>query len=329
MRLRAFAWIALLALGAGGLAQDTIPLTSQATLDPAPNAFGWNNSPVTIIITAQDDPGGFGVKEIRYRVDGGPAQVTPGTMASFTLATEGKHTVEYWAVDQAGNEGTPHNTVPVWIDLTPPRIHVRVPEDGAEYILNQVVCVDWFVYDRISGLDEVWAPVRAGEPLDTSRAGFQTFAVRAVDRAGNEAREEVDYRVVYVIVPTGAPGAFLDRPLPPEEVWQVGRFLVRARYPVGEPIRISFALSDVFCQPVSRAVPTLTVSEVRQDEEGKEHHNIWAWRGIPHVGEGQYVLEYPTEGRRPGIYDLWIGFGDGHHERIRVELVPGEQGLEG
>jgi hypothetical protein len=204
-----------------------------------------------------------------------------------------------------------------------------VPEDGAEYILNQVVCADWFVYDRLSGIDEVRAPVRAGEPLDTSWAGFQTFAVRAVDQAGNEAREEVDYRVVYVIVPTGPEDAFLDRPLPPEEVRQVGRFTVRARYAVGESIRISFALYDAFSRPVSRAVPTLTVSEVRQDEEGKEHHNIWAWRGIPHVGEGQYVIEYPTEGRTPGIYDLWIGFGDGHHERIRVELVPGEQSSQG
>jgi hypothetical protein len=311
--------VGLLVMGVGTLALDITPPNSQATVSPAPNALNWNNSPVVVTITAQDN-GGSGVKEIRYQIDGGPVTVVPGAMASFSLSAEAIHTVRYWAVDGAGNVEL-QNTLRVGIDLTPPRIAVRVPDRGARYILHQVAIADWFAYDRLSGLADVSAPARAGEALDTSSAGFRAFVVRAVDRAGNAAVEEVSYRVAYVIAPTGPAGAFLDRPLPPEEVRQVGEFLVLARYCLSKPIQISFALFDAFGRPVAWAIPSLTVSEVRQDEEGKERHTIWAWHGIPHAGEGQYVLAYPTEGRAPGIYDLWIGFGDGHNERIRVELV--------
>ena len=61
---------------------------------------------------------------------------------------------------------------------------------------------------------------------------------------------------------------------------------------------------------------------------GKEHHTIWTlFLPIPYDAEtGQYRLIYPTEGREPGIYDLWISFGDGQHQRIRIALLPMEVG---
>ena len=65
---------------------------------------GKYTSDVTVILSASDGEGS-GVKEIHYRLDGGNWQIFSGTSGSDTVATEGTHTIEYYAVDNAGNVG--------------------------------------------------------------------------------------------------------------------------------------------------------------------------------------------------------------------------------
>ncbi len=315
--------LGLLIAGALALAQDTIPPTSFATLDPAPNPYGWNNTPVTITITATDN-GGSGVQLICYSVNNGPVTCVPQNPHAFTLTQDGKHTVRYWAVDNAGNAESP-KTVLVWIDTTPPRIRIHAPVDGAKYLVREKVKVDWWAYDALSGILEAWATAASGDLLDTAQGGYHDFFVEATDRAGNKAPMEVEYQVLYRITATGQGGNFLDRVLPPEEVVKVGLLYVMARYKVGEAIKISFVLQDVDFQPFTTALPTLTVTEVLFEPDGTERHRIWFFGGIRYSAEeGQYVIRYDTKERAPGLYDLWIGFGDGQSTRIRVELLPAE-----
>jgi len=104
-------------------ARDTQPPITTAQVTPPPNGNGWNNSNVTVTLTAQDNPGGM-VKQIEYSLTGaqtsGP-QVVPGSTASISLVTEGITTVHYDATDVAGNtESTESLTVK--IDKTPPVI---------------------------------------------------------------------------------------------------------------------------------------------------------------------------------------------------------------
>ena len=322
-----FLALGLVLFGPVGLGSDTTPPTSAATISPEPNEFGWNNTPVFVLITATDDASGVG--EIRYRLDGGPEMVVPGASATVEVSGEGRHTLEFWAVDRAGNE-EPHHLLPVWIDLTPPKILVRSPTEGARYILHQRVIADWFALDRLSGILDVEAPARSGEPLDTSRAGMRTFTIRALDRAGNAVVVEVEYGVLYIIEAKGSKGFFLDRLLPEKERKLQGKLPLMARYRVGEGIVVSFSLYDVGHNPVTTARPNLMVTQVTF-EDGKEHHTIWTlFLPIPYDAEtGQYRLIYPTEGREPGIYDLWISFGDGQHQRIRIALLPPEGEHEG
>jgi len=93
-----------------------------ATVSPAPNAAGWNNTNVTVALTAQDEAGGSGVKEIRYALNGAQAGggVFGGASTSVQITAEGTTTVTYFAVDNAGNQETA-KTVTVRVDKTPRR----------------------------------------------------------------------------------------------------------------------------------------------------------------------------------------------------------------
>lgn len=304
----------LLGLAVFGLCALAQP-TAWPTLDPAPNPYGWHNAPVTVTLHASGGPG----LQVCYRLSGGTPVCQPPP-ATILLAAEGVHTLEYWARDDTG-EG-PRRTLTVRIDRTPPAIHVQVPSRDARYLLRQPVRADWWAFDRPSGLELVEASARNGDPVDTATPGYQTFWVWARDRAGNETRVEVDYLVICAIETVLPSGFFLDRLLPPEERALVGRFPVRARYTVGEPITVAFRLKDFFGQIGPWTRPNLLVTQVRPDPEFEERHTIWAWLLIPYVPEaGIYKLVYDTHERAPGAYDLWLSFGDGQSERIRIELL--------
>src|SRR5262245_63074771 len=79
---------ALSAIGAvPASATDTIPPTTTATVSPLPNAAGWNNSNVTVTLTAVDNPGGSGVKSITF--DRGHGNPTTVNGASATVNVHG------------------------------------------------------------------------------------------------------------------------------------------------------------------------------------------------------------------------------------------------
>src|SRR5262249_13613814 len=65
-------------------ALDTTAPHTTATVTPAPNAAGWNNTSVKVTLTAQDNPGGI-VKQIEYSLTGGQtagSQVVSGSTAT-------------------------------------------------------------------------------------------------------------------------------------------------------------------------------------------------------------------------------------------------------
>ena len=76
------------------------PITT-ASISGTKNTTGWYTTPVTVTLNATDE--GFGVKEIRYAVDGGAETVVAGSSASVTLSANGTHLLTYHAVDVEGN----------------------------------------------------------------------------------------------------------------------------------------------------------------------------------------------------------------------------------
>jgi alpha-tubulin suppressor-like RCC1 family protein len=103
---------------------DTVSPATNAVSTPAPNAAGWNNSDVGVSLSASDNAGGSGVKEIVYSASG--AQTIPqitinGSSANLTITAEGESVITYYARDNGVKVETV-NTLTVRIDKTAPAI---------------------------------------------------------------------------------------------------------------------------------------------------------------------------------------------------------------
>jgi hypothetical protein len=82
-----------------------------------------------------NDPGmrASGVAATYYRIDGGSQQ--QGT--TFTVQN-GQHSIEYWSVDNAGNEES-HKTASVTVDTEPPTISITEPTAGIYLLGNKIL----------------------------------------------------------------------------------------------------------------------------------------------------------------------------------------------
>jgi DNA-binding beta-propeller fold protein YncE len=102
---------------------------AQATVSPEPNAAGWEKSDTTVTISARDEEGGSGVKQIRYRVGSGGWTTIEGARASVDVSHEGETQLEFAARDNAGNTSAAQ-TVDVKLDKTAPQVNCE-GADGA------------------------------------------------------------------------------------------------------------------------------------------------------------------------------------------------------
>jgi hypothetical protein len=85
------------------------PVTT-ATLSPDPttvaNDLSFYTDPVTVALSATADTG-YSIQNTYYKIDGGAQEIYSG---AFTVSGTGKHSIEYWSVDNSGIEESPHNT---------------------------------------------------------------------------------------------------------------------------------------------------------------------------------------------------------------------------
>lgn len=113
--------------GCGGTATDTLTVTVQDTLVPTVDTAlvgtsgqnGWYMSEVVASLSADD--AGSGVREVRYRLDNGAEQIDPGMAATVAISGDGTHTLDYYAIDHAGNSNS-SQSVTVRIDTIAPQI---------------------------------------------------------------------------------------------------------------------------------------------------------------------------------------------------------------
>jgi hypothetical protein len=137
-----------------GIGVDCCPPTSMHYPDPMyPNGENnWYTRSVDVEITATDplcpDPcwgTASGVKEIHYTINDGGEVVAPGASTDFKLTDDGVHLVEYYAVDNAGNEEDPF-TFEIAIDKTAPSVDmfytVYQDEAGAWHVDFEIAATD-------------------------------------------------------------------------------------------------------------------------------------------------------------------------------------------
>jgi hypothetical protein len=159
---------------------DAVDPVTTATVNPPPNANGWNQAAVSVSLEATDLASGLNdttagwVDLLRYSLAGaqtGAETVVPGHSASFGVAPAGVTRVSYFATDAAGNEETAR-TLDVKIDGAPPVLS-GLPSEGCtlwppNHKLQQVAVLR--AGDAASGIARGSFQVNAtsNEPMDPS-----------------------------------------------------------------------------------------------------------------------------------------------------------------
>ena len=169
-----------------GLA-DAIPPTTVASVAPAANAAGWNNTDVTITLTASDNVGGSDVASLTYSATG--AQVIAsteieGAAAIIIVSAEGITTVTFAARDAAGNT-EPVGAVTVRVDKTPPIQTSPFSNVIANATSPSGATVDYAIPAFTDALDP--APSVTCSPASGTlfASGVTTVTCVATDQAGN------------------------------------------------------------------------------------------------------------------------------------------------
>jgi hypothetical protein len=173
------------------ISTDAIPPTTVATAAPTANANGWNNSNVTIALTASDNSGGSGVQQITFNATGAqPIASTnaAGSSASALISTEGLTSFSFFSTDLAANVELAQ-TLTIKLDKTPPSITgSRVPAANANGWNNTDVTATFTCEDALSGLAADSPPT----PTVVSTEGANQQVTGACqDLAGNTASATV------------------------------------------------------------------------------------------------------------------------------------------
>jgi hypothetical protein len=163
---------------------DTVAPTTAASLSPSANVSGWDHTAVAINLSAADNPGGSGVKEISATLAGAQtgAGVTAGATASIMIIQEGVTTLTFFARDNAGNTEPP-TTLTIRIDETAPTIvGSSRPVSNTHGWNNTDVTVHFDCSDALSGVASC-----ASDTVLSSEGANQSVTGAGSDVAGNAA----------------------------------------------------------------------------------------------------------------------------------------------
>jgi hypothetical protein len=142
-----------------GIGVDDANPTSSHTLSPAsPDGLnGWYISDVTVTLDAEDGTQDWqsGVDVIKYKVGSGAVQTINGDHGTFKIENDGEDIpVEYWAIDNVGNEET-HHTFTIDMDQTKPQITLEYEVTGGGPLEGWEFTFTATATDDTSGMERV------------------------------------------------------------------------------------------------------------------------------------------------------------------------------
>ncbi len=193
-------WDATFGYGLLKLTPCTIPPITIASYDGNEGENNWYISDVIVKLDATDNCGS-GIKATYYQIDGGGWQEYSGP---FTITKEGSNIeIEYYSVDNAGNNEDPPNSDEVKIDKTKPDTPF-VTDDGSYTDSTTELHATWTSFDATSGIVEYWYAIGTtpggNDVVDWTSVGLDTevthtglsltygeiyyFAVECKDNAG-------------------------------------------------------------------------------------------------------------------------------------------------
>lgn len=197
---------------------DKIPPTTRIEINGLQGNRGWYRSDVAVELTAVDNPGGSGIAESQYSLDGG--RTWHSYREPFTIAQEGMHSIQARSRDNAGNLEQLPVSKQFRIDKTAPNVSVSVtpsviwPANHRQLMVT--IQVTSSAIDTLSRLDSFQLSVKDeyGEVEPTMQPRFQTqiqleawrdgrdldgriytISITATDAAGNSATAEATVTV--------------------------------------------------------------------------------------------------------------------------------------
>jgi hypothetical protein len=162
---------------------DSTPPTSAAAIDGTFTSNGSYRSPVTVTLSGTDATSG--VYSILYRIDGG-AQWT--YTAPFRVGGSGPHTLEYAAVDWAGNKEASH-LLSIPLESGPHPLPVSVLMTSGTAGKNGWYVSD--VYVNLSGWSAIGSPTSVARRLDGGSWSRYAAPVWVVD-----GRHTLEYQAI-------------------------------------------------------------------------------------------------------------------------------------
>jgi hypothetical protein len=179
------------------------------TLDTNPaspdGTNGWFVSSASFTLSAAD--AASGVASRLYRLDGGSAQTYTGPVS----LSQGDHTIEYWAVDQAGNTST-HTTTHVKLDSAKPVTTLTTtpgsPDGSNGWFRQASVSFTLSASDATSGVATRLYTIDGGSAQTYSGAvtiaaqGDHTLTYWSVDNAGNTESAHTTHVKLDNVAPT-------------------------------------------------------------------------------------------------------------------------------
>jgi hypothetical protein len=288
---------------------DTTAPTTTIGLSGTSGLAGWYVSDVGVTLNATDNAGGSGVKEIHYILNSATEEIVSGSTASFTISTEGVNTLSFWAVDNEGNIET-QNSQEIKIDKTVPIITVTVPQQGASYLLNEVVTADWSATDATSGINSAVGTVASGSQINTSSVGSKSFEVTATDNAGNTDTKTVTYKVCYdfigVLQPINLDGSSV--------------FKLKSTIPV------KFQLKDASGNFITDATAYIFIKKISNSTIGDEAEAVSTSAATTgnlfryDFTANQYIFNLGTKTLSTGTWQIIIKLDDGSEHIVEISL---------
>lgn len=180
---------------------DTIP--PQTNINGVTENGLYNNN-ATITLTAMDNPGGSGVKETIFSVNGG--QTTTYTVP-FIVDTIGRDSVTYWSTDNAGNiepQKTVYFTITsVPVDIFPPETNISGVIEKGLYNNNVAIALTAADNPGGSGVKETIFSINGGQtttytvPFIVDIIGQDSVTYWSTDIAGNiESPKMVNFTII-------------------------------------------------------------------------------------------------------------------------------------
>lgn len=142
----------------------------------------------TVVLSAVDQAGLSGVREIHYTIDAGAPQVAAGSSVTVNVPLTGSGTgnVAFWAVDNAGNREAAGGVALKWDNIAPTVSHLLSPLPNGNDWNKSDITVTFSARDDDAGsglvAGSVTAPVTVG--TETPVTGV-TISGQATDTAGN------------------------------------------------------------------------------------------------------------------------------------------------